>query len=255
MHLSEDSHGLRVEADLDDDDPDTKMLTRKMARGDIDGASMSFIATKQAWSDDYTQRTIQEASLDRGDVAICNQGANPAAGSWRVGSTANGLADPPIAGSVSRSNQLTLQERRNMATQIGRVVRIECRDLRIDDGRGSSRAPRRPFAPQSTKGRNRRTIIPDVGIEERLALARARVRSGKVARSPATVTESRAYTQKDIDKLGAEGKAFKNPDGSFSYPIDTLSDLKNAIRAVGRGNANHKAIRLFIIGRARVWLH
>lgn len=65
-------------------------------------------------------------------------------------------------------------------------------------------------------------------------------------------TEQRAkYTQKQVDALGAEGKAFKNPDGSFSYPVDDLEDLKNAIRAVGRGNADHDAIRAYVIKRAK----
>lgn len=46
--------------------------------------------------------------------------------------------------------------------------------------------------------------------------------------------------------LAKQGKAM--PDGSF--PIRNVADLHNAIRAVGRGNANHDAIRRFIIRRA-----
>lgn len=64
-------------------------------------------------------------------------------------------------------------------------------------------------------------------------------------------TEQRKYTQKEIDSLGAEGKAFKNPDSSFSYPIANVSDLKNAIRAVGRSNSSHNAVRKFIAKRAK----
>jgi len=58
------------------------------------------------------------------------------------------------------------------------------------------------------------------------------------------------YSAKQLKALGKAGKAFKNPDGSFSYPIADVQDLKNAIRAVGRGNASHNKIRLFIIKRA-----
>src|SRR5581483_11735160 len=54
----------------------------------------------------------------------------------------------------------------------------------------------------------------------------------------------------EVDALGAKGRAFKNPDGSYSYPIDDLEDLRNAIHAVGRGNADHDALRKYIIGRA-----
>lgn len=48
-------------------------------------------------------------------------------------------------------------------------------------------------------------------------------------------------------KAAASGAAMK--DGS--YPIQTKADLRKAIRAVGRGNADHSAIRKHIIKRAR----
>jgi len=66
------------------------------------------------------------------------------------------------------------------------------------------------------------------------------------------VTEIRAkYTQDEIDALGKKGQAFKDADGSYSYPIADEDDLKNAIRAVGRGNADHDAIRKYVIKRAK----
>lgn len=48
-------------------------------------------------------------------------------------------------------------------------------------------------------------------------------------------------------KAAASGAAM--PDGS--YPIQTKSDLRKAIKAVGRGNADHSAIRKHIIKRAK----
>jgi len=59
------------------------------------------------------------------------------------------------------------------------------------------------------------------------------------------------YTQAEIDALGAKGKAFKNPDGHYSYPIADKEDLANAIHAVGRGNADHDSIRRYVIRRAK----
>jgi len=59
------------------------------------------------------------------------------------------------------------------------------------------------------------------------------------------------YTQAEIDALGAKGHAFKNPDGHYGYPVDDEEDLGNAIKAVGRGGADHDAIRKYIIGRAK----
>lgn len=59
------------------------------------------------------------------------------------------------------------------------------------------------------------------------------------------------YSADQLKALGAKGHAFKNPDGSFSYPIEDAEDLTNAIHAVGRGGASHDAIRRYIIGRAK----
>ncbi len=63
--------------------------------------------------------------------------------------------------------------------------------------------------------------------------------------------ELREYTDAEVEALGKAGKAFKNDDGTYSYPIDNVSDLKSAIKAVGRGSADHDAIRKFIIKRAK----
>jgi len=43
------------------------------------------------------------------------------------------------------------------------------------------------------------------------------------------------YNAAQLKALGAKGHAFKNPDGSYSYPIDDAEDLGKAISAVGRG--------------------
>lgn len=58
------------------------------------------------------------------------------------------------------------------------------------------------------------------------------------------------YTQAEVDALGAKGHAFKNPDGHYSFPIDDVDDLRNAIHAVGRAGADHDAIRVYIVHRA-----
>jgi len=73
-------------------------------------------------------------------------------------------------------------------------------------------------------------------------------------RQAAYLVEVRAkYTPSEVDALGAKGHAFKDPDdGHYSYPIDDLEDLRNAVHAVGRGNASHDAIRKYIIHMAGV---
>lgn len=70
LKLSEDDHGLRMETELDADDPDVKSIIGKMKRGDLDKMSFAFRATKQEWDDaqDPPLRTITEAELY--DVSI-----------------------------------------------------------------------------------------------------------------------------------------------------------------------------------------
>jgi hypothetical protein len=54
------------------------------------------------------------------------------------------------------------------------------------------------------------------------------------------------YTEDDRKAMAAKGHAM--PDGS--YPIADADDLDNAIHAVGRGGADHDAIRRHVIKRA-----
>jgi hypothetical protein len=54
------------------------------------------------------------------------------------------------------------------------------------------------------------------------------------------------YKQADRDRMASSGEAM--PDGS--YPIADGQDLDNAIHAVGRGGADHDAIRKHVIKRA-----
>lgn len=59
------------------------------------------------------------------------------------------------------------------------------------------------------------------------------------------------YSADDMKALLSKGHAMKNASGQPSYPIADLSDLKKAIRAVGRGKSSHDAIRRHIIKRAK----
>lgn len=77
LQLLEDNKGLKVDADLDPEDPDVASLSRKMKRLDIDQMSFAFRAIRQEWDEDYTARQIMECDINRGDVSVVNQGANP----------------------------------------------------------------------------------------------------------------------------------------------------------------------------------
>ena len=77
LSLTEDVRGLYFDAQLDRGDPDAQALMRKVGSGLMDQCSFAFRVIKQDWSDDRSQRTIHEVSLDRGDVSVVNYGASP----------------------------------------------------------------------------------------------------------------------------------------------------------------------------------
>lgn len=77
LSLTEDSRGLRFDAQLDRDDPDARLVHRKISSGLMDQCSFAFRTVSQEWNADRSVRTIQEVNLDRGDVSIVNYGASP----------------------------------------------------------------------------------------------------------------------------------------------------------------------------------
>ncbi|MGH2875068.1 MAG: HK97 family phage prohead protease, partial [Solirubrobacteraceae bacterium] len=56
------------------------------------------------------------------------------------------------------------------------------------------------------------------------------------------------YDADQLKALKAKGHTFP---GGTSYPVDDLDDLAKAVKAVGRGGADHDAIRKYVIGRAK----
>ena len=61
-------------------------------------------------------------------------------------------------------------------------------------------------------------------------------------------TSMAKYNAFELNSMKAKGQCFP---GGTSYPIADGEDLDNAIHAVGRGNADHDAIRKYIAGRAK----
>jgi ATP-dependent protease ClpP protease subunit len=68
-----------------------------------------------------------------------------------------------------------------------------------------------------------------------------------IVREELGIRDAGKYKQDDRDRMAKSGQAM--PDGS--YPIADEEDLDNAIHAVGRGGADHDAIRRHIIKRAK----
>jgi hypothetical protein len=67
------------------------------------------------------------------------------------------------------------------------------------------------------------------------------------AKRPGAVRNADKYDTDDRKRMASSGEAM--PDGS--YPVADAEDLDNAIHAVGRGGADHDAIRAHIIKRAQ----
>lgn len=76
MTLTEDARGLKVDADLDPDDPDVLALVPKMRRGDLTEMSFAFRATDDEWSERDTKRLVRSATIHKGDVSVVTNAAN-----------------------------------------------------------------------------------------------------------------------------------------------------------------------------------
>jgi HK97 family phage prohead protease len=59
------------------------------------------------------------------------------------------------------------------------------------------------------------------------------------------------YAAHELGKLGGEGKAFKRPDGGWSFPTATRADYDSAVKMVQLSGAAHNAVRRYLIGRAK----
>jgi HK97 family phage prohead protease len=133
LELSEDSRGLHFAAQLDRSDPDARTLMRKIGAGLMDQASFAFRTIRQNWNDSHTERTIQEVSLDRGDVSVVNYGASP---TTSVDARAHGAQ-------AQKSNLSLYQARARALTLRGSAAAARTRHLRImnDAGRQLSDNP------------------------------------------------------------------------------------------------------------------
>jgi hypothetical protein len=116
LSLREDNIGLHFDAALDPDDPDSAAVFRKVQKGLLRECSFAFRTVRQDWNPDYTERTLTELSIDKGDVSVVNWGANPATSvearalSDQLLSTVRQLITELRAGkSISAANSAQLQ--------------------------------------------------------------------------------------------------------------------------------------------------
>lgn len=77
LRLSSDAHGLKIEADLDPENPTVQSLRSAMSRGDATQMSFAFSVANggQRWNADYTERLI--TNMDLYDVSVVSFPASP----------------------------------------------------------------------------------------------------------------------------------------------------------------------------------
>jgi HK97 family phage prohead protease len=225
--LSETDRGLRVEAFLDASAPRVQDLRSTSENAGLQ-MSVGFLCSEDRWNEDRSRRELIQASVHRGDVTVCNYGANNAAAAAITGRGEAGEAE-------RRAHVETLRgsRERRMCPMLGY-------DLRGDS------APR---------GRSQIAVprpLPRSYVEDAKAI-RARLRRAHPG-SAASVdgeAEPDRYTDDEVQKLGEEGKAHKRTDGKYNFPIADRRDLLNAIKAWGRARASERvSVKAFIKLRA-----
>jgi HK97 family phage prohead protease len=77
LQLSEDDHGLMSVAYPEMDLQISREVVTMVARELVDEMSFAFVIKRGLWSPDWTQYTIKEYDIHRGDTAPVTYGANP----------------------------------------------------------------------------------------------------------------------------------------------------------------------------------
>jgi HK97 family phage prohead protease len=115
LALATDKTGLLSEARVDRRTRDGQDLEISMERGDLDEMSFAFRTIRHDWTEDGALRTLLEVNIDKGDVSVVNNGANPntriaiATDALRALRTmdlaeARGLSDPAAALKEARAH-------------------------------------------------------------------------------------------------------------------------------------------------------
>jgi HK97 family phage prohead protease len=299
LDLSEDSLGLKFVASVDPERYDVHDLLLGLKSGALDQCSFSFMVTDQEWSEDYSSRKIRSVSIARGDVSMCNQGANPTSTATVVdtleGRKAMAAAiGKNLRGTVGFSTIITdtnglVEVRMALTTpesrqggRFGRVVTCSrCGGAGRIDNPNSASGGRIPCPRCAGSGKVHKSVAPEAIVNndgphsgsqsdgtsrsyeayleaksawqtERVAEIQKRSSTwSKPQQTPILDEYRKQRTQAEVDAFGKVGKAFKNPDGHYSFSIESNADLLNAIKAVGRSGADHDKLRKWIIAQAK----
>jgi HK97 family phage prohead protease len=260
--LSETDRGLFTEAFLDASAPRVQDL-RSTAENCGLQMSVAFRCSQDKWNEDRSRRELKEASVHKGDVTVCNFGANDAA-----------------AATISARGEAAAKERRAYAESLKggterRMCPVDGYELRETATLTVAQTP--PIRSYVAIARNHAAGghaeeprgRSQIRVPRYLEIAKARraagrysaVRAGAGLRAlPGSDSgvegeeDQPRYTQADIDALGEKGLALKRKNGpGYHYPIKDRRDLLNALKAWGRVRPTERAgVRTWIKIRARL---
>ena len=220
LRLSETDRGLFCEADLDGGAPRVQDLRSTAENAGLQ-MSVGFLCQDDSWSDDGKRREVRAASLHKGDVTVCNFGAN--------GATDAAISERASLGAAERRALKGSRERRMCPELDGYELRTEA---------------------SLTVARDRLGILRS---ELDLARAkRARLDHRDTPKMPAHPHVSPRYTYAEIQALGKEGLAHKRKDGKYNFPIVDRRDLLDAVLAIGRAGSEAFSVKRWIVYRAKL---
>ena len=105
--LSADSTGLLSVARCNPQRTDVQNLVHAVNDGDVDQMSFAFRILNGRWNEEFTQYTITEVDIDRGDVSAVNFGANPytsiSARARQALDAIDALSGAPLAAATARA--------------------------------------------------------------------------------------------------------------------------------------------------------
>ena len=266
--LAEDARGLKVDAELDPEDPEARAVASKVRRGDVHSMSFAFRATDDEWSEDRSERVIRSLTIHRGDVSFVSQPANEATSVSvrRRGAKKDVVVRSYLTTIKARRAKLRRSDPTSPATSpfgefwnigSGAGVQRAVREVELGKARGPKEAAIKAWIRQRARELGVSAVIPktDWGAARsryRRAMAGSRAHPGSDASVEGEEDEPR-YSDAAVEALGKEGKAHKRTDGKYNYPIADRRDLLNAIQAWGRARASERAsVKAFIKMRARV---
>lgn len=108
--LEEDDKGLRVEAELDPNNPDAARIMSAMKRGDLNQMSFAFRTIKDSWNTDRSVRELREVQLF--DVSVVTFPAYEETVAELRNASASVIVTPVSTLSL-RKNQVALQKLRS----------------------------------------------------------------------------------------------------------------------------------------------